>query len=1245
MEIEYLKKLGFSFEENIEELKISKGKVAFNEKAENSKIIEPDLRYFWDGEKFGLHVSDDTNSGFDWLNFLESHNEKCSKAVILYFGRSGLQEFSNTKYDFPSLDFLYLSENIDLMSIEVRNLQKLETFEASHCLKLKKVDFTGSFNRLKWIDLSYSNLNTFSLQNAEFPDLHNINMTQNTFRNKGDFTFHTAPNLHYVYGLGEFPGIDKGFFEGNDLNVRRFKASESIKEIEYELNEYELDNSKQISLENNYQLNNDDFIHFLDLGHLDIGDLPEKLFEISTLEHLCLGAYYPDKLNWFGYINWQKSYYHEKIGNNLHTLNFNSFTSAELVKLKNLPYLKSLYLNSINLDSLDFVKNFPRLQSLDVSGNFNLVDFKELKTLKELKLFHASSIPGFNDSQTKFIPHSVISLSLENCRLSKILFLRSLKKMKFLSVRNNVIQEIDLSKMEHLEYLLANGNPISKLEWPTEFSSIKVFQIDESENINETLSALVNVTEEKLRDQLNSYIRQLIKGGVDTIMRVKLIFLGNTTVGKSTLRRILLSNEGEESKEASNDEDSTHGVTVFTKYFDFSGTNIYVQGFDFGGQDYYHATHLPFISHNALNILVYGFLDKPYETFNINGAYQFGINQNKDGSEEVTYPINYWIGSLKKNKVVEFDSELELGIFLKHTTYEGKKYEKDGLTVTLHKKPKVLLGETRVELIQNVRDENKFQELNSLEIKQTSGISVRDNISFNFIENAKVVKEWLLGKIYSHATTSSFLYSDKKLIEWLEKQKNVIFTAQEIFNSYKNDDYESEKELNLGIQRIHSHNFGYYFEPKDSNIEPFFINKVQDFSEWIHEYVLNKDLIKSSEGYFEISNLKLGAEAKGHQKRILSFLEENNVIFRIKNIDIEKWVAPSYLPYIQTKTEELLIDSFETPDCVFEFEGFFHSNIILMLIDKFQEDLILDVSQKEYLLWKNKVIFHQKADKNSKAYLLIELKYPGEKDFSEAFPQLSISRNFSGFVSDSNFQTVFEFVNENLKEFKPKISIKTRFGDYIPYECLFQENTLDGKLRSNLIFYNETIYSSFDFRHFSNRINSEPTKIFIGYSKDDIEFVNELLLHFGPYINQGELVVFYDKEMQMGDKWDEELKQQLITSDIFVCLVSPNMLNTKYVIDLELPLAHKNKLEIVPVILLDCNWTYLKLNNGINLLSENNAYAKADALPSNSYERHIKWKEIAEKLSNKSSKSNGSNSTNSSASPDEHLSRTDKTNV
>lgn len=972
MDIDFLNKQGFKEVGNIEELKTSVGKVVFDKDGRTSRLSEPDLRYFWDGERFGLHVSDGRNTLFDSLLF----------------------EYDKFKF-YDNCEVLYLSRN------------NITNFEIP----------TESFKKLKYLNLS----------------------------------------------------------------------------------------------------NN------------------EELINVSL----------------------------------------NSFTNLFELYLNGCPLLKQL----------KFQGNFPNLKKLEI------------------------------------IKSGLIIFYIEKC-----------KNLEYLNISNNLIKEVSLLGLNKLKYFFGCGNPINFIKWPIELKNISVFQIDGSEGFGDDLNVILELSDNELQTRLNAYLKQLNLKGSTFRIGCKLIFIGNTTAGKSTLRRIFLSEEGDEFTAAKEIEYSTHGVKIFTKSIKLETTEIEIQGFDFGGQDYYHATHLPFISHNALNILVYGFIGK-IEDYKPESAYSFGIKEVED-KEEIIYPINYWIGSLKKNKVLELQNEDELGSFLEHRIHEDEKYELDGFKIFENKeKREVYLKETNLELIQNLHENGKYQELNNLEIKQKSYVSVGDIVSFNFHQNPIKVKEWLIEKIQNHSVTRPFLYTDNALIEWFKEQSEVIFEISDLYLKIVDlGFYINEQELIQALKRIHSHNFGFLFEFERNEKSPFYINKLEKFSEWIHSSILTKNLINEDSGYFTLEKLNLESEALEHQDKIIGFLEANNVIFKVRNE--QKWVAPAYLPNQQTQAEKLLLESFENPECIFEFEGFFHSNIILMIIDKFEANLVLDPKEKQYIIWKNKVILHQKTDK-SKAYLLIELKYPGDSDFKNKLPQLAISRNSSGFVKDSIFEIVFDFVKKQLENFTPKISIKTRFGSYIPFECLFQKNNIDGKERSNLIFHDQTIYSIYDFRHFWKGKQTEPTKIFIGYSKFDIEYVEEFILHLKPYENQGDIVLFYDKDLKMGDKWDEELKHQLTHSDLLVCIVTPNMLNTKYVVDLEIPLAHQEKVEIVPIILEDCNWAYQKLNNGLNLLVENNAYCKAEVLPAEKHSRQKNWKDIAEKLANKTSKTNGTNPPSSITSSDD----------
>lgn len=922
-------------------------------------------------------------------------------------------------------------------------------------------------------------------------------------------------------------------------------------------------------------------------------------------------------------------------------LDFNEIIASLIIyedqRLLNCLYL--LYICRTNIKSfIPSLKN-SKLTFFNLSSNKDLefVNLSELVNLQDLGISFCPNLAKieFNNSYPL-----LEKLDISNCNLTE-LDVSNLKSLQYLNVSKNRIEELDIPKSSSLKYFFGKGNPkLNISKWPLELNVISIFETDRNLALGDDLLDILKLNDENLQVRLNAYLKQIQKGKESGI-GCKLIFIGNSTVGKSTLRRILMSDEGKEEEEAKKGGDSTHGVEVFEPILKLGKIPLSVQGFDFGGQDYFHSTQVPFISHNSLNILVYGEVRDENDTEILN-AYQFGTKRVGE-REEVIYPINYWIGSLKKNNVLQLESEEEVGKFLEHRKHENITYSLDGLKVSLGKEEKqIYLGESDLALIQNLRSNGISQEINNLNIKSQEYVSVLDFTSFNLHNRAKEVKEWLVRVIEKHAAGRPLIYlkTDHELINWFKEQDKVVYQIKELFNEkFIEEQYIIESDLTEALKRIHSHNFGYYFEINGS--DPVYINKISEFSKWIHDDILTKEFVKENNGYFKLEDLNLTNGAKEHQTELIAFLEKHNIIFEIKNAS-NKWVAPAYLPKVQSQSEKLLLQSFGKPDCIFEFEGFFHSNIILMLIDKFEEQLVLDPIRKEYLLWKNKVIFYQKSQ-NEKAYLFIELKYPGDDGFEGYFPQLCIARNASGFIMDGKFKDIFDYVRKEVINFEPKISIKTRYEDYIPFECLNQRNHFEGKNRSNLIFHNQTIYSAYDFRHLLDNQLHNPVKVFLGYSQLDISYLNELLVHLKPYEKQGEIVVYYDKDLKMGEIWDEELKHQLSTCDVLLCLVTANMLATDYVVDMEIPLAVHHKLKIVPILLSECNWNYSKINNGENLISPNQIYDKAKPLPATSYERQKIWSEIVMNLVN--IKSNGTNPPNGSASPDEHLSGTDKTDV
>ena len=105
MKIEHLERLSFKEEEkDINHLKITLGSVEFYKSkidyGKSSQVTTPDLRYYWDGSRFGLHVSDFDYSGTG-LSVLEGIEAQIlEKLEVLYFCRTKIDVLNIKEFFF-----------------------------------------------------------------------------------------------------------------------------------------------------------------------------------------------------------------------------------------------------------------------------------------------------------------------------------------------------------------------------------------------------------------------------------------------------------------------------------------------------------------------------------------------------------------------------------------------------------------------------------------------------------------------------------------------------------------------------------------------------------------------------------------------------------------------------------------------------------------------------------------------------------------------------------------------------------------------------------------------------------------------------------------------------------------------------------------------------------------------------------------------------------------------------------------
>lgn len=93
-------------------------------------------------------------------------------------------------------------------------------------------------------------------------------------------------------------------------------------------------------------------------------------------------------------------------------------------------------------------------------------------------------------------------------------------------------------------------------------------------------------------------------------------------------------------------------------------------------------------------------------------------------------------------------------------------------------------------------------------------------------------------------------------------------------------------------------------------------------------------------------------------------------------------------------------------------------------------------------------------------------------------------------------------------------------------------------------------------------------KIFISYRKKDIQSLNRLVKLIDAHPERDKISMWYDTNLHPGDNYSLTIIDQLKTCDLFLMLITPNILEpNNYVMRVEYPLAAKEKKRILPIVM------------------------------------------------------------------------------
>lgn len=851
--------------------------------------------------------------------------------------------------------------------------------------------------------------------------------------------------------------------------------------------------------------------------------------------------------------------------------------NEELILVKtddNRPIQKSLIQKII-------LGNCPKLNEINLKGHFpELVKVEAANSA--LSQFVIGDCPqlrfvelSYNQLKSLSIPASCQKLEYlfaQKNQLEMVDFEGKVPLLEVLDVRNNQIKDIEQFKA------LVEQN--SLLSWEKESGGL----ILEGNPLEEALVAILN-TEDRVekKERLLETIRLLEKGRNPEVRRAKLILLGNTGAGKTTLSDILT--KGDKVKEG-----STHGINLFRYKIGNQEVPVEIQGFDFGGQDYYHSTHFAFFGYNAFYVLLWG----------NNQPDALSLNDDLDRR----FPLNYWLGS---------------------TRYYDKRLGNESEPILGRK------SDIELHLLQNLHEDAfEVEELDNRTLKKQYDF-IRSIQAFCLKKDKKNAEKWLNQQLDNYAKIIIISKIESEIAQAIRTQPKVILTFEELQRLHSETrDNIPEQTLRL-VQNLHDRFECFYhgvgtidkeavrqreglgekslvvFEKENERLKELLTKSViahlDRFTGWIYAILSRK--IKGN-GYFTKDQAidlleekkneeieKLGTkkntaeaiaalseeytEAQTQIEFILAFMQFHKIIFRVNHADETKFIAPHYLTPIPKVSEQLFLDSFESPLVKYHFREFFHVNLVTEVILRYYESLLQEGKEGswQYVMWKNKVILYEENDK--KKLLLIDFEEEELEEEDEKtkvkIASIRLHRFIKNAVSDEFVKGVMTFIESQIENYKYEKLIVTPFGDYMPEGCLEQQNiNSDGK-DEGLVYHHNKIYRKADFKLFLKNPDAYPKKrLFISYSSQNSEFFKRFLVHLAPLQRMGIVDYWHDRMITNGTLWDEKIQKELKSSDIVVFLLSPDFLNVPYVLDVEIPKAIEFKKHPFFIQLMDCGW-------------------------------------------------------------------------
>ncbi len=878
----------------------------------------------------------------------------------------------------------------------------------------------------------------------------------------------------------------------------------------------------------------------LDLGNCGLTHLPDEIGDCTWLETLILSN------RWQEYDEEQKKWV-EKISQNKGEKNRLRALPARLALLKG---LKKLFIgdefNPWSLSDLFLFRKLTHLQTFTCSNNL-VSDLSPLRQLTQLQMLYCSIT-------------SVSDLSP----------LRQLTQLQKLDCSDTRVSDLSpLSQLTQLQELYCSDTQVKKIRPLKEMKALRVFRVDGCP----IEDCPADIYQQRNIELLRQYFDALpdekpLPKDVDTRRDVKLILLGNSDAGKTTLLHYLQTGDYLDQR------DSTHGLKVHrwlpnSERFPLL-QDVAVSVWDFGGQEYYHETYRLFMSDNAVYLLLWD------AATNLNGRQDTCLRTGEAKVPLEHFELRYWLDTVQH--------------------YAGERNNAPLLVV----QNKTDLGAGKRRLDQPLHDDYRIRE--SLHISLCQGCDPQHPRQ----QQALRLFERELEAAIAEAADSASLPPI-----WLTVRQRILDLQEgnsendNPFQEYLKEDgsvwlgeFEQAAAKIMGRatglepqdlpRTFHRGGVVAFFEQSEALRNRVFL-KPAELTRRIHDILNQQVLAKGGEFHPD----ELGSV--GDFKQV--FLDVAKQLELIFPHPLRKgwYVAPQYLPD-EHPIEDLLRIAAQGV-----WQSAFWLRVPLFHYKKLMHRLILHYAQEERSearhFWKHGIVFLKNglrvllkglypAENEHDGVLLIGVEGAAEgkrealelqkeifaqcKHFLQgkieaAQPQSTkgseMSKSSEAAPTEDEAPASIPILRLDEKA-APRMDVSYDGAYFVKYAALRQAAErghirIPGKDKAG---QEQTLL----IRRFEVLLPRPPRRakrVFLSYSHRNTEWLHRLRVHLSGLRRSDDVELWTDQEILPGEQWDEVIQQKLKEADVFILLLSADAIASDYIWDKELKPAIKGFLE------------------------------------------------------------------------------------